>query len=133
MTAPLRRLGAALVTVAALAGDEHAPAGPDDLAPCSGSVAVSVTAGTTPTFTWTPACAASAMMVEARTSERWFVAAAGPAGIASGVTYGTVPAGASELGKPAATLVAGQTYTVTVFRAAADHHAVTAGHATFTP
>jgi hypothetical protein len=72
-------------------------------------------------------------MVEARTSERWFVAAASPTGIAPGVTYGTVPTGASELGKPAAPLVAGRTYAVTVFRATADDDAVTAGQTTFTP
>ena len=122
----------ATAVLAAGCGDDDA-AGPDGLAPCTGTVTVSVSAGTTPTFSWAPACAAYGLIVEEGASDRWFLRATGAAGIAPGVRYGTVPAGASEDGEAAVPLVAGRTYDVSVFRGTTDNNATLAGNAEFTP
>ena len=133
----IRCLRTALLTTVALAaagcGDDDDPAGPDDLAPCTGDVTVSVSAGTTPTFSWSPACRAYGLIVEEGASDRWLLVATGSAGIAPGVRYGTVPAGASQRGEPAVPLVAGRAYDVTVFRGTTDDNARPAGSRDFTP
>lgn len=82
---------------------------------CSGPVTIAVSAGTTPTFTWTPACRAFMVLVELGASDQWGVMSEGTNAIAPGVVYGVVPAGAQQFTTGAApALVAGQTYDVTV-------------------
>ncbi|MEX2110139.1 MAG: hypothetical protein WD802_06030 [Gemmatimonadaceae bacterium] len=88
--------------------------GPETSGPCTTDVSVTVSAGTTPTFTWTPACRVIGLLVEEGASDRWLLEATG-AGIAPGVTYGSVPAGASE-DAPAIPLVSGTTYEVILSR-----------------
>ena len=132
----MRRLRSAVLTAAALAGagcGDDDPAGPDGLSRCTGDLVVSVSGGTTPTISWTPACAAYALIVEEGASDRWFLRATSAAGIAPGVRYGTVPPGASGDGEPAVPLVAGRTYDVGVFRGTADNNATLAGTSVFTP
>ena len=93
--------------------------GPEGLGPCTvDSVEVDVSSGTTPTFTWTPACLVFALLVEQEASDRWLLQATGE-GIASGVRYGTVPRGAVAP-DPAIPLQAGTTYEVILFRGTED-------------
>ena len=132
-----RTLRTLLLATAALAlpgcGDDDDPAGPDGtLAPCTGDVTVSVSAGTTPTFTWTPACTVRALLVEEDASDRWFILATGTAGIAPGVVYGTVPAGASQ-DEPALPLTAGVAHDVVLFRVLTTSTGTIAGMREFTP
>jgi len=103
---------------------------PGSGAPCTGDVAITVSAGTTPRFTWTPACRVLGLLVEQGSSDRWFVEATG-AGIGSGVTYGVEPPGGSEDG-PAIPLVSGTTYDVILFRGTSED-ATIAGMREFTP
>jgi hypothetical protein len=78
--------------------------------PCSGSVAISVSSGTTPVFTWTPQCVIDHLLVEPTVSgigDRWsFTGTA-----TSPVTYGSLPSGTHQPG-PAQPLVAGSEYRV---------------------
>lgn len=109
------KLARAAVAAIAIAGCTDGATGPDDLGPCTvDSVDVSVSIGTTPTFTWTPACRVILLLVEQGATDQWLLEATGE-GIASGVTYGTVPAGATA-DEPATPLQAGTTYEIILFR-----------------
>lgn len=99
--------------------------------PCTGDVTISVSSGTTPTFTWSPACGVLAVLVEEDASDIWIISATGNGTIGSGVKYGTVPSGAEEGTAPVA-LLAGHTYEVILFRGTEDD-AVIAGIQAFTP
>lgn len=119
-----------LASLAALAACDDDPTGDDD-ALCRGNVSVSVSGGTTPTFTWSPACRVSSLQVQTEAgAEVWFIESSGE-GIASGVTYGTVPAGAVQ-DAPATALVNDTSYDVIVFRESGDD-VVIAGVANFIP
>ena len=98
--------------------------GPETIGPCTGNVTVSVSSGTTPTFTWTPACRVIGLLVELGASDQWFLEATGD-GIAPGVQYGIVPPGATADG-PATPLVSGTTYEVILFRGAPENAAIAA-------
>lgn len=104
--------------------------GPETSGPCTTDVSVTVSGGTTPTFTWTPACRVIGLLVEEGASDRWLLEATG-AGIAPGVTYGSVPAGASQ-DAPAIPLVSGTTYEVILFRGT-EANAIIAAVEEFTP
>ena len=104
--------------------------GPETSGPCTTDVSVTVSGGTTPTFTWTPACRVIGLLVEEGASDRWFLEAT-TAGIAPGVTYGSVPAGASQ-DAPAIPLVSGTTYEVILFRGT-EANAIIAAIEEFTP
>jgi hypothetical protein len=105
--------------------------GPGASGPCTGNVSISVSAGTTPTFTWLPPCRVVALLVEQEASDMWFVEGTGD-GIASGVQYGTVPPnGAAD--EPALPLVPGTTYEVILFRGTSLQDATLAGIREFTP
>jgi hypothetical protein len=106
-----RFIGFVLLASVSCSNDVSAP---ETSGPCTSDVAVTISAGTTPTFTWTPTCRVIALLVEEGASDRWFLEASG-AGIAPGVTYGSAPAGASE-DAPAIPLVSGTTYEVILFR-----------------
>ena len=80
---------------------------------CDGNVTASVSSGTTPTFTWAPACRVIGLLVEQEASDMWFLEGTGE-GIASGVQYGTVPPNATA-DEPATPLVTGTTYEVILF------------------
>ena len=57
-----------------------------------------MSAGLTPTISWTPRCRLAGLFVEAVESggDVWAIEAGGSEGISSGVVYGTVPTGAAE-------------------------------------
>jgi hypothetical protein len=97
---------------------------PDNRGPCTSDVSVTVSGGTTPTFTWTPACRVIGLLVEQGSSDRWFLEATG-AGIAPSVTYGSVPPGASE-DAPPIPLVSGTTYEVILFRGTPENATIAA-------
>jgi hypothetical protein len=82
---------------------------------CTGPVTLTVSAGTTPTFSWTPDCALGRLVVEEGFAERWGTEAPGDNIYRSPITYGIRPPGSTEE-EPAAPLRAGSTYKVTVFR-----------------
>lgn len=84
---------------------------------CSGRVEISVSSGTTPTFTWTPECAIFFLIVEPADSgtDLWMIATEGSNSIGSGVKYGEVPEGAQELHDPVE-LVFGNEYKIAMYR-----------------
>ena len=88
---------------------------PNAPAACTGNVTVTVTSGTTPTFSWTPACSIAAVVVEEGAADQWDVFANGDPGFGPSVIYGTKPAGSNQ-NSPAIPLRAGTTYNVTLFR-----------------
>jgi hypothetical protein len=106
-----------IATATACGGGSDA-IGPDAGGACTGNVTVSVSAGTTPTFTWTPACRVIGLLVELEASDQWFIEGTG-GGIASGVQYGIVPPGATS-SEPARPLVSGTTYEVILFRGTSE-------------
>jgi hypothetical protein len=125
----LRVLAGAIPLVTACGGD--AGTGPGASRPCTNHVAITVSSGTTPRFTWEPACRVIALLVEQDASDMWFVEGIGE-GIASDVRYGSVPPnGTSD--EPALPLVPGTTYEVIVFRGSNLQTAVIAGIREFTP
>lgn len=74
------------------------------------TLAISVSSGTTPTFTWTPECRPDRFAVweeDGNAQSMWVLADSIP----SGLRYGVVPPGTSEV-DPARPLVAGVRYRV---------------------
>ena len=87
---------------------------------CPDNVVITVTGGTAPEITWTPACNVSKVIVEGADGEsKWFVAAQGNT-IEPGVTFGVTPDCAIELRPAAVDLAAGEVFRVSVVRADAE-------------
>jgi hypothetical protein len=80
-------------------------------------VSIQVSAGTQPTFSWTPACRLFFLNVEPATSgeDLWLVVSRGANRIAPGVKYGVLPAAADQRELPVP-LVAGNPYKVVLGR-----------------
>jgi len=88
------------------------------LADCS-AVAITVSAGTQPTFNWTPACEVEALTVALHDRDVIVWGAMSPNQtntIASPVPYGTTPPGSAATANRIEPLVTGTTYQVTLFR-----------------
>jgi hypothetical protein len=110
-------IAAATVLTAAACSDSNSPT-----SDCPKPVTVTVSAGTKPEFSWTPACRAYQVGVfsDADGSTYWLIgfSPGNPAktnAIASPVTYGDTLVVGDSLGPiPAKPLVAGQSYTVRV-------------------
>jgi len=81
-------------------------------------VTISVTGGTTPTFTWTPDSAIGKLIVEEGEQELWGSETEGTNIYQSPIRYGVHPPGVleEELEKLANPLIAGHTYKVSLFR-----------------
>jgi hypothetical protein len=112
-------------------------AGPDQPLPaCAGDVSIQVSAGTQPTFSWTPACRLFFLNVEPAASgeDLWPIMSRGANRIAPGVKYGVVPPGAEQLQAPVQ-LVAGQAYKVALalYTGPDADDGVLVGVTTFTP
>jgi hypothetical protein len=108
----------------------------EELSGCVGDVAVSGTAGTSPTFSWTPRCKVMFLLVEpaGSGSDLWSISTDGRNGIAPGVRYGVVPAGAVAF-NPAISLSPGTSYELILYRHTGpgpDDAAISAIHI-FTP
>jgi hypothetical protein len=89
------------------------------LADCSAAVAVTVSAGTQPTFSWTPACQVEALTVALQDRDVIVWGAVSPNQtntIGSPVPYGSTPPGAAATANRIEPLVTGTTYEVTIFR-----------------
>ena len=103
---------------------------------CSGPVTITVSAGTTPDFAWTPRCRLFFLIVEPSASgqDLWSIITEGANNISPSVRYGTVPTGAQELDPPAP-LVAGTAYKVAVaqYTGPGPQDGVNIGTQTFTP
>jgi hypothetical protein len=110
--------------------------GPEDLAECSGPVALTATAGTVPSFSWTPQCRLAFVLVEAPEGggDVWFIFTPGQNALVPPVTYGELPAGAEEIAAPEP-LQAGVTYEVIVARwiGPGDDDGENIGSQSFTP
>lgn len=76
---------------------------------------VAASDGPTPTFSWAPDSAIGRLIVTEGDEEIWGTESDGANLYRSPIRYGVHPAGASEVG-PAKPLVAGHTYTVSLFR-----------------
>lgn len=109
---------------------------PVTLTPCQGELTVSVSgAGSTPEFSWSPACGATGLNVDdesalpGETSSAWSIHAEdglfGPT-----VRYGTAPRGATSL-IPTLALKTGHRYRVQVLRAGGEVAILSQGSTTF--
>ena len=130
-------LGLAVALCTTACGSDAQSTGPEQPLPeCTGDVSVQVSAGTQPTFTWTPACRLFFLNVEPATSgeDLWLVISRGANRIAPGVTYGILPAGADQRESPAP-LVGGSPYKVALGRYTGPgaEDGVLVGVKTFTP
>lgn len=124
----------ALVIVAAAAAFSacgKSPTTPSELTACTGNVTLSVSSGTTPTFTWTPACNVFAVLVEGVAGDTWYVFKNG-GGIAPGVRYGVLPQGAIQL-DPTEPLLTGKTYDAILFSGTTENNMQLIALRTFTP
>ena len=102
------------------------PAGPDQEA-CTdqtGTVSVTVTAGLTPSFNWSPACKVAVLLIEEDASDMWGISSdeatwANPAAanvIGPPIAYGSSHSGTTASQAPLP-LVSGHTYEVVLWRA----------------
>ncbi len=109
--------GDALVGVAVALLVGCTDAGPETLPECAGPVTLSVSAGTTPLFAWTPACRLNYLVVKEAglAADIWAIVSDSANAISPDVRYGTVPPGVREH-EDAAPLLAGVTYNVAVGR-----------------
>jgi hypothetical protein len=85
---------------------------PGDLPVCTGPVTIAVSSGTSPSFSWTPACRLFFVNVELGASDQWSIISDSANAIAPPVRYGVVPAGAEQSTSDVTPLEAGQTYDV---------------------
>jgi len=137
MCAAAQSLSVAILAAIAIAGcsDSSAPA---PLAECTGPVAVSVGSGTKPLISWSPACRASALLVDIPNSGNnyWFLTTQGDTnGLRPPIVYASTPAGTVTQIAPL-TLASGTEYRVTLSRADDSGPIATLviiGNVTFTP
>src|SRR5690349_465094 len=90
----------ALLAAQSCAGSSN----PEPLMPCAGPITPSVTAGTTPRFTWTPHCGLSEIVVNAAPTNGgiqtpWDLKA-GATLLGPGIDYGVTPSGATSITGP---------------------------------
>ena len=97
--------------------DDDSATNPEEIPDCTGDVEISVSSGTTPTFSWTPECKIFFLLVEPAESgtDLWSIITEGSNSISPGVKYGEVPEGAQER-FGAVELVVGNQYKVVLYR-----------------
>ncbi len=109
---------------------------PEELTDCPAQVTLDLSAGKTPTFSWTPACGLAVLAVEAVNggADQWSIVTPGMNAIEPGVRYGEVPDGATEA-TVSVPLASGTSYRVTVsrFTNPADEVGQVIGTEAFTP
>lgn len=119
----IKRLLLALPAALSLGCARDTPTGPLACSASTGTVTVTVARGSALVFDWSPQCAVALLLVEQDASDQWALGAPGLEFtstessniIVPPVTYGLAPPG-TESTTPA-TLVAGQTYEVVLWRA----------------
>ncbi|UCE04092.1 MAG: hypothetical protein JSW67_07960 [Candidatus Latescibacterota bacterium] len=90
---------------------------PDGNVPeCSGPVQLTVSPGTSPTFSWTPDCAIGRLIVMEGAEERFGTETLGENNYRSPIQYGVHPPTAAEPDDPWQPLFEGHTYEVTLYR-----------------
>lgn len=111
----MRSFRKAVLICAAVAcsSDPTSPGGP--LPDCTGPVSIEVSAGTSPSFDWSPACRLFFLNVELGADDHWLIISDSTNAIAPPVRYGVLPAGARQRA-PATPLESGQTYDVNLAR-----------------
>jgi hypothetical protein len=82
---------------------------------CIGPVTIAVSSGTSPSFSWTPACRLFFVNVELGATDQWSIISDSTDAIAPPVLYGVVPTGAEQSSSDVTPLQAGQTYDVNLF------------------
>ena len=111
---PRRYMAIGSVIVAAFVGCEDEPTAARALSLCTAPVAVTVSAGLTPTFDWSPACRVTLLQVrrEADDAPVWslFADPLDERAIAPGVRYGEAPPGIFVPPQPAPPLESGTSY-----------------------
>lgn len=107
----------ALLAVALAWGCGNDSTDPGALEDCPATVAVVVGSGPNPTFNWQPQCRLFFINVEPADAggDLWTVITRGENAISPTVTYGVVPAGATQITEPAV-LEAGVLYKVVLAR-----------------
>jgi hypothetical protein len=78
-------------------------------------VTIAVSSGTSPSFSWTPACRLFFVNVELGATDQWSIISDSTNAIAPPVRYGVVPAGAQQSSSDVPSLQAGETYDVNLF------------------
>lgn len=125
-----------LLLPGALACADSAGPNSTNLPPCTSDVAITVSSGPAPRFSWSPACKTFFLLVESvgTGADAWSIMTPGADELAPGIRYGTVPAGAEELDPPAS-LSSGSSYAVHVFRHTGpdSDDGILIGSQTFTP
>lgn len=123
------------VTAALACSDSNAPG---TLPECTGAVTPKVGSGTTPRISWTPACRLFLVLVEepaGGAGDQWGVLSDSSNAIATPVTYGVMPAGATKESQAPTALVTGQQYHLVLYRFTGPGHedGTLAGEVDFTP
>lgn len=106
--------------------------GPDP--DCSGTAALAVSAGLSPTFSWQPGCPASLLIIEPLGSgaDQWLVGNENANDLVSGIAFGIAPPGVGS--REVVPLVAGVAYRVALYRwLERDDAYLMVGYAIFTP
>lgn len=88
---------------------------PSDAPVCTGPVTITVSSGTSPSFSWTPACRLFFVNVELGATDQWSIISDSTNAIAPPVRYGVVPAGAQQSSSEVTPLQGGETYDVNLF------------------
>jgi hypothetical protein len=91
------------------------PPPPPGVTACTSMVTITVSPGTTPTFSWAPDCLLGRLIVEQGIEEKWGTETVGTNTYRSPITYDTMVDGQSKY-EPGAPLVPGTTYTVSVYK-----------------
>lgn len=113
-----RRTAAFMLLLAAAGGTVAAcTRASEPITPCEDEgVILSIGSGTTPRFSWTPACFAFRLLVtDTANVTLWGVVTDSASALSPGVIYGAVPSGATQIQAPVA-LVAGKPYIIGLFR-----------------
>ena len=109
----MRPFRLAAVSCAMVLGCSSDETNPSDAPPvCTGPVTIAVSSGTSPSFSWTPACHLFFVNVELGATDQWTIISDSTNAIAPPVRYGIVPAGAQQSSSDVTPLQAGQTYDV---------------------
>lgn len=90
------------------------PGPPVDSTICAGPVDITVSSGTSPTFSWSPDCKIGRLIVMDGLLEAWGTETLGENIYESPIEYDIPPPGAVEP-EPAVPLIAGRTYTVSLY------------------
>jgi hypothetical protein len=132
---PMIRLTLSIVVLSALGCNDDATIAGDA---CEPNVSLSVSSTPVPEFTWQPDCGIGVLHVTAEGGGTVWQINSNPQSdftptndIRSGVTYGTVPAGAQEF-IPAAPLESGQVYQVYLNVSDSQGESIPVGTSTFT-